>query len=75
MCICDIGFVSNGILLGRNALTGTIPSCLGTVTGMFLSLENNELSGTIPATIGSIDHPEDFSEFLLESVKSAEKSD
>ena len=45
------------IALGSRSLTGTIPSSLGTLSGLrTLSLDENQLTGTIPAQLGNLAH-------------------
>eukprot|EP00403_Amphidinium_massartii_P001312 CAMPEP_0178382944 /NCGR_PEP_ID=MMETSP0689_2-20121128/6751_1 /TAXON_ID=160604 /ORGANISM="Amphidinium massartii, Strain CS-259" /LENGTH=894 /DNA_ID=CAMNT_0020003157 /DNA_START=15 /DNA_END=2696 /DNA_ORIENTATION=+ len=41
--------------LGSNLFTGTIPSCLGDLTGLSnLELNNNELTGSLPVELGQL---------------------
>jgi hypothetical protein len=52
--ICANGDIT-ALTLNENGLNGTIPSSVGSITGLtYMSLFNNNLKGTIPSSLASL---------------------
>jgi Leucine-rich repeat (LRR) protein len=54
---CNLALTLQQFYAEDNALTGSIPGCIGTMSEMvFLALYDNNLNGTLPASLGNLTH-------------------